>query len=177
MNAEKRYASSLLQLAVERNEVEVVYEDMQSVSLTLKESRDLRLALKSPVITVTAKSTIIRSLFFNKVCTTTQAFIDMLLKKSRIDLLAQIAEKYTQLYHDYAGIIEVEVTTTEALSKEQEANLVHSLHTSTGKKILLKPLIDPAIIGGIKARIDDTVIDGSIQYKLQTLRKSLIQQG
>jgi F-type H+-transporting ATPase subunit delta len=177
MNAASRYARSLLQLAVERNELEKVNTDMQFISDTLKESRDLQLALKSPIISKSVKSSLITALFYSNVSKITQAFIDLLLKKSRIVILAQAADAFKDQYNEHVGIIEVEITTSEALNKEQEEKLILSLQKSTGKKILLKPVTDPRIMGGIKARIDDTVIDGTIQHKLETLRKTLIQQG
>lgn len=177
MNAASRYARSLLQLAVERNELDQVNKDMEFISQTLKESRDLWMALKSPIISKSVKSSLITTLFYSNVSKTTQAFIDLLLKKSRIVMLAQAADAFKDQYHHHAGIIEVEITTSEALNKEQEEKLVQSLQKSTGKKIILKPVTDPHIMGGIKARIDDTVIDGTVRHKLETLRKTLIQQG
>jgi F-type H+-transporting ATPase subunit delta len=177
MNAASRYASSLLQLAVERNEIEKVYQDMQFISRTLKDSRELWLALKSPIISKSLKSSLMNTLFYDNVSKTTQAFIDLLLKKRRIVMLAQTAEAFKDQYNHYAGIIEVEITTSEALSKDQEEKLVQKLQISTGKKITLKPIMDSSILGGIKARIDDTVIDGTVQHKLETLRKTLIQKG
>jgi len=177
MNAASRYASSLLQLAVERNEVEVVNQDMLFISRTLKDSRDLWLALKSPIIAKSVKTSLMNTLFYSHVSKTTQAFIDLLLNKSRIVMLAQTAEAFKDQYNQYSGIIEVEITTFEKLSKEQEEKLIQSLQKSTGKKIMLKPVTDTRILGGLKARIDDTVIDGTVQYKLETLRKTLIQKG
>jgi len=177
MKAASRYASALLQLAVERNEIEQVNQDMQFISRTLKDSKDLWLALKSPIISKSVKSTLMNTLFYNNVSKTTQAFIDLLLKKSRIVMLGQTADAFKDQYNLFAGIIEVEITTSEALSKDQEQKLDQMLQKSTGKKIILKPIIDSRILGGIKARIDDTVIDGTVQYKLETLRKTLIQKG
>jgi F-type H+-transporting ATPase subunit delta len=177
MKAASRYANALLQLAVERNEIEQVNQDMQFISRTLKDSKDLWLALKSPIISKSVKSTLMNTLFYNNVSKTTQAFIDLLLKKSRIVMLGQTADAFKDQYNLFAGIIEVEITTSEALSKDQEQKLDQMLQKSTGKKIILKPIIDSRILGGIKARIDDTVIDGTVQYKLETLRKTLIQKG
>jgi F-type H+-transporting ATPase subunit delta len=42
-----------------------------------------------------------------------------------------------------------------------------------GKPVLLKPKVDPAIIGGIIIRVGDKLIDGSIRSKLAALKKDL----
>ena len=58
-----RYAKSLLDFAVEKKVVEVVYQDMLSFKETCQGSKELVLALKSPIIKHHTKLAILNKLF------------------------------------------------------------------------------------------------------------------
>ena len=56
-------------------------------------------------------------------------------------------------------------------SADQQTRLAAALSTATGTHVSLKVIVDPTILGGIIARIGDTVIDGSIRHRLEQLRE------
>jgi F-type H+-transporting ATPase subunit delta len=66
-----------------------------------------------------------------------------------------------------------EVRTAIPLDDEQRRRLTEALERATGKKIELKVIVDPSVVGGIVARVGDTVIDGSIRHRLEQLREAL----
>lgn len=177
MKAASRYAASLLQLAVERNNLDAVVKDMTDIGTTLEGSRELAVFLRSPVVNAQQKRTVLKELFEGKVSETTSAFLDILVRKGREDQIHEVVRAFKKLYNEHAGIVEVEVTTASELSSKQEESLKTALEQRTGKKIVILKQIDPSVRGGIKARIDDTVIDGTVQYKLEKLRKSLQVKG
>ncbi|MBP6694738.1 MAG: F0F1 ATP synthase subunit delta, partial [Saprospiraceae bacterium] len=72
-----RYAKSLLDLAVERSEIDTVYQDMLMFKKMVS-NRDLYLLLKSPIVNTTKKHSIVKSLFDGKISATTKAFLDII---------------------------------------------------------------------------------------------------
>jgi F0F1-type ATP synthase delta subunit len=44
-----------------------------------------------------------------------------------------------------------------------------------GRKVVMDDTVDPSIIGGFIARIEDILIDGSIRQRLESLKKSLVE--
>lgn len=177
MKAAFRYAKSLLQLAVERKELDAIVADMALIASTAEASRELVLFLKSPVIAKSHKKEALAGIFDGKISETTRAFMDILVRKGREDSLLAVTKAFEKLYHEYAGIVDVEVTTASELDPVQEQQLVASLQTKTGKKVVVSKKIDPAVRGGVKARIGDTVIDGTVQHKLEQLRNTLHAKG
>lgn len=177
MKAAIRYAKSLLQLAVERKELDAVSRDMILMDNTIKASRDLVLFLRSPIISKSQKLKALQELFGDKVSSTTNAFIEIIVRKGRESEIIDMVTAFRKLYNEHSGIVEVEITTAGELSAEQKGKLSTSLESRTGKKVILSERVDPAVRGGIRARIEDTVIDGTIQYKLEQLRNTLLTKG
>jgi len=177
MKASIRYAKSLLELAVERNELEAISEDMKLMENTVDGSRDLVLFLRSPIISKSQKQKVLQEVFASRVSETTKAFIDIIVRKGRESDIISVGSAFRKLYNEHSGIVEVEVTTATELGTVQKNELAKSLESRTGKKVILTERVDPAVRGGIRARIDDTVIDGTIQHKLEQLRNTLLTKG
>ena len=66
-----------------------------------------------------------------------------------------------------------EIRTAYPLDDTHIQALAESLGRATGKHVSVKVIIDPSVMGGVVARIGDTVIDGSIRHRLDQLRESL----
>ena len=65
-----------------------------------------------------------------------------------------------------------EVRSAVELTDDQKQRLVAALEAKTGKKVELKVIIDPTVLGGLVAQVGDTVIDGSIKTRLQQLKSA-----
>lgn len=172
--AARRYATALLELAEERNEVEQILEDIQLVHNTIEGSRELVLFLKSPVINFDDKIGALKKLFFDDLTEATQLFVKLLAKKDRINLLDQIAEAFIEKYKEFAGIITVDVFVARELSNGQQEELHNELEEKTQKTVDMNITVDDNLKGGMAIRIDDTVIDGTVKHKLKKLEEKLL---
>ena len=74
---------------------------------------------------------------------------------------------------DHQQVVRAELTTAEAISSEQEAQLRERLARATGRQVMLTTRVDPAILGGVVTRIGSTVYDGSLAAQLTRLRARL----
>ncbi|NTU67812.1 MAG: F0F1 ATP synthase subunit delta [Chlorobiaceae bacterium] len=171
--ASRRYASALLDVAVDGNFLETVTADLQQIDEVLGASRDLQLALKSPLIKGDLKSSILEEIFSGKVCDKTMIFLKLLSHKKRANLIAEVVTEFNALLDEKNGYLNADVKSAVKLSDEQARELVNSLSSRTGKKIRAKMSLDASLIGGFTAKIGDTILDGSVSHQLQLLRKSL----
>lgn len=172
--AARRYASALLQLAKERDEVEDILDDIELIRNTIDNSHDLVVFLRSPVIKYDDKVQALSKLFDDRVNEATARFIALLARKKRANILDQIVEAFIEQYYQYVGITEVEVYTAFELNQEQRQQLHSSLEKATGKSVKMNVTLDSSLKGGIAVRIDDTVIDGTVKHKLEELEKSFL---
>lgn len=173
----QRYANALMQVAVERNEVEVILEDVRLINNTLQNSRELVLFLKSPIIKRDKKMNVLTELFSNKVNELTLTFIEVMTRKNRENILPAVFPAFIKRYNEYAGIVDVEVASAEVLSESEKNDLQKALEQKTDKKIQLHLSEDKSLKGGLKIRIDDTVIDGTVKHKLEQLESLFYNAG
>lgn len=105
------------------------------------------------------------------------------LPREKIDMAAKlIVSKYpskaTQIYRLLKRQIQhqdeyIEITTAVAIEKENKAYLENILNDKTGKNNIYTYIVDPKIIGGIKIRVGETIIDDSQFGKIQALKENL----
>ena len=69
------------------------------------------------------------------------------------------------------------MTTAVPLPPETLARLETGLREATGKQITMRVSVDPALLGGVVARVGSTVYDGSIRTQLKKMRDQLVAQG
>lgn len=171
--AARRYATALLELAEERDEVESILSDVQFVDQTIKGSNELVMFLKSPIINFDDKIAALNKLFFDDLTKASKLFMKLLAKKDRINLLDQITEAFIKKYKKAAGIITVNVLVARELTEKQSNELHKELEEKTGKTVEMGIGVDESLKGGMSIRIEDTVIDGSVKHKLEKLEESL----
>jgi len=166
-----RYAKSLLQLAAERNELEVVHTDMQLVASTTDESRDLSLLLKSPLVKTDKKQSILKAIFAGKLSALSDGFINIITAKKRESLLEGIAEDFIRQYKVLKSITVAEITTAVALDEALKNKIIGLLPDGIkGDTVQVKENINPEIIGGYIVRMGDIQIDNSIARRLNNLK-------
>ena len=167
-----RYSRSLLLIAIERGEVEQVFNDMKLVAKTCSENRDLTVLLRSPIIKTDKKRSILREIFGNKISKTSLAFIEIITNKRREYFLWKIAEEFANQYKENKKITTATVTSTMKLDTVLKEKILALIKNKTKQEVDLIEKTDEKLIGGFILRIGDTQIDVSIQRKLNDLKKS-----
>lgn len=171
--AASRYAKSILDLGIEQAQVDALYSDMQLIASVCKESKDLVLLLKSPVVKKDVKLNVLSKVFGAQVSTITNSFLSILTKKNREELLADIATAYIQQYKSYKNIVTAKVTTAVALTDELRKEITSIIKNSgvTGT-LEIEEHVDPTIIGGIILKVEDKQVDASLLRSFKDLKKN-----
>lgn len=171
--AAKRYANAFLGLAIEKDILEKTKEDMLLIKNTIDGSSDLQVFLKNPIIKKDQKKAAVKTIFEGKIQDVTFEFYNLLARKDREGLLEEISNKFLELYNQHQGIIKVGVTSAKKLDNSQLKELENNIEKSTGKKVQFETKVEEDLIGGLKIRIEDTVVDGSVKFKLSQLKERL----
>ena len=167
-----RYAKSLLDLAIEKNQLKECYNDLIAIDTLCTDSSDFTLMLKSPIINTSKKLTIIKSLFEKKLSKTTYLFIELITKKKRESLLHAISKNFIDLYKSCHKIITASVTTTIPLDKDLKEKVVSFVKSKMDMDVELIEQINQDIIGGAIIKVGDFQIDDSVKKQLKELRNS-----
>lgn len=98
------------------------------------------------------------------------AFLRILAEHGRLDLVPQTARLIAGMRDKRLGVVEAEVTTATPLTPDLTDKMKQTLEKTTGRKVRLALKTDPAILGGMVARVGSMVYDGSLRTRLSALR-------
>ena len=109
----------------------------------------------------------IQSLIFGAVLCLVGGFLGIL------GILADIVEAYRARLMDHLGVVKATVTTAHVLPAERAANIERSLAHASGRQVILTTEVDPALLGGLVAKVGSTVYDASVARNLERIRQTL----
>lgn len=171
----KRYAQAAFKLALEKNELESWQVGLGKIADLTKDEKLMAL-LQNPRLPFDAKKSLLQKqlgeinpLVFNLAL--------LLVSKGLLKLSGDISQQYNDLLDAHRGIERAKVTTALPLGDEESEAISRRLGEIVERKVVIDTQVDPSVIGGFIARIGDTLIDGSIHQKLETLRRSLVEVG
>src|SRR5215467_8636572 len=126
-----RYAKSLLDLAIEKNQLEIVYKDMLFLQTICKGSREFINLLKSPIIQADKKDKILDTITKDNIGVITASFNKLLVQKGREMYLPEIINAFIQQYKDHKGIYTVKLTTAVPVSDDLKKSIVNKIKSGT----------------------------------------------
>jgi F-type H+-transporting ATPase subunit delta len=167
-----RYAKSLIDLAIEKGELENIFADMQWLQQVCKQSRDFTALLRSPVIKPDKKQKVVESVIAGKVGVITAAFVRLLIAKGRESNLPEITTAFTSQYKAYKNIHIVKLTTAAPLNDDLKNEIIARIKkTSDMQNIELETAVNENLIGGFVLQSGDKLIDASIAYDLKQIAR------
>jgi F-type H+-transporting ATPase subunit delta len=151
---------------------------LQSFDAALRASAELQNALTSPAVPASRKKAALarigETLGLSRIV---RNFLFVLIDHRRIAGLAEITQLFEKTLDERLGFARAEVVAARELSEAQRAALTSELERLAGKRIRLRTSVDPALIGGVVARIGSTVYDGSVRGRLHALQRRLTAES
>ena len=170
----RRYASALADVVIERNEAQLVQEELGAWAKMIRENEALLEAFSNPTVPYEQKQNVLNALIARtKVRPTTTNFLRTLLKNQRLSDLPEVTAKLAQILDERSGIVSAEITSARPVSDSARVLLEQKLAEMTGKKARLTFATDESLLGGIVTRIGSTIYDGSVSNQLSRLREEL----
>ena len=171
-----RYAKSLIDLAVEKNALEQVYDDMLLLQNIFKNNREFVTIMKSPVILPGKKEDIFRAVAQGgRISQFTTLFFQLLIRKSREASFPEIVNAFIDQYKVKKNIQTIKLTTAKPVSDEIRQEIVRKVQAqSPNKQIDLKTEVKEDLIGGFVLEMGDTLVDASIAYDLKAIKKQFL---
>jgi F-type H+-transporting ATPase subunit delta len=174
----ERYAQAIFELAAETNELSSVSEQIRKVADVWAQSAELRGALENPVVDADQRARVLADVAARLgVRGTALNALQVMAARRRLAALPAIARQLTRLSDQQQGIIRASITSAQPLPESYYQSLVTKLEASTKKKVMLEKHQDASLIGGVVAKIGDSIIDGSIRGRLSALEKKLMAGG
>ena len=167
-----RYAKAILEMAQASGAAAQVNEDMTLIASTIKGNTELSNFINSPVYKGEMKESALNEVF-SGVQNITKGLFHLLFENKRFEILEQIAVEYNTQFDVVSGIENATVTTAFAITPELESKVMAKIKEFSDKKINIKNIVDPSIIGGFILRVGDKQFNASVANSLLTLKREL----
>jgi F-type H+-transporting ATPase subunit delta len=163
----------MFELGLKQNQLDRTLDDVRQIAQVFAH-RKLLYLLREPKIPVQRKETAIRQALQGKVLPTSLNLALLVVQRELVEAMPNIARELEQLVLNYKNQAVAKVTTATKIDDAQMTLIKKALEQRTGKTILIESRVEPAILGGVVARVGDQVIDGSIRNRLNALRQQLL---
>jgi len=167
----QRYAKSLIDSAIELNQLDAVHSDVLLLQQVLK-NRDFVVMLESPIIKSDKKFKIIHTITSGKIAKVTDLFLSLLCKKSREANLAGIVSSFISQYNTIKGLHTARLTTAWPISDSLRDSFTQKIKTSSSiDHLQLETKVDESLIGGFVLEMEGKLVDASILRDLNDVKK------
>ena len=171
-NAGRRYAQAIFELAQSQNRLDEWANNLTDIAQTFDQD-EVKRYLENPKTAKNQKRAFVENVLGKEISPESLKLALLLVQRERQASIDSIRLEYSRMLNRLRGIEIAEVTTAVPMNEQEQSHIRERLQSMTGKQIQMEMKVDPAIIGGIIARIGDTLIDGSVTSRLQALRKQL----
>jgi len=166
------YAEAIFRIASESNALPVWSEALRLLEEIARDPQ-VTAALESPKLTAASKESLLLSVCGERLDAVGRSFVRVLVDSDRVSVIPQIRTLFEELKNDADGVASARIDTAFPLSDEQLRELTAALAKRFGKKIEATVNVDPALGGGARITVGDTVIDGTIQAQLAAMAVQL----
>lgn len=171
------YARALFELAEERNVFDEVADELNQIAQLLHDHPNLNAVFSHPLIKSERLADSLTKIFQGRVSDTTFHFLMILNNKARLDQTLGVRIAFNRLLKAKRGEIDVEVQTAHELDSGQLQQFGDKISSAIGHKAILNPKADASLIGGMKIRIGDKLIDGSVSTQLRRMKDDIIKRA
>jgi len=166
------YAEAAFALARDANALPAWSSMLRYASTVIADPR-MAQALDNPRFTAGDKEALLLSVCGDKLDHLGRSFLRVLVEADRVALLPQIDALFDELKNEAEGVAKARIDSAFPLDDRQLAELRTTLEKRFGKRIEATVNVDPALIGGARITVGDTVIDASVAAQLQVMANRL----
>lgn len=170
----RRYAKAIFEIGSQQGGLDKMGADLRTLAHAMRDSAELQSTLSNPAIRKAERRKIIDALLQRiGVVTVTRNAVYLLLDGERLGSLPGISRELDAMIEAKAGRVAAEVVSAKPLDPSQLTQITATLEKLSGKKVSVSSRQDPELLGGVVAKVGDTVYDGSLRTQLRNLRDEL----
>ena len=166
------YADAAFEVAREKNDL-AGFGRMLALAQTVAADPGMAEALASPKLDADAKTALFLSIAGDRYSAEMRNFVRILIEGDRIGVLPEVRALYETRKDEADGVAKATIETAMPIAAAQLADLTAALERRFGKKIEVTVAENPALVGGARITVGDTVIDGSVRGKLAVMAQAL----
>ena len=166
------YARSLFEVAMEHDVLDRVHDELGEFAEALSKDRTLQVFLFSPYFSSEEKRDGVTKIvsdadehFVN--------FLELLAERHRMPALFRIKTEFDSLWAEENKLLPVTVTSAIELDEGLVNDIGKRIEEQTGRQVDLSSDVDPDVLGGLRVRVGNMVLDATVRNRLDQLRKQV----
>jgi len=167
------YSQAFVEVARAENQGGAIEDDLFRFARALDANDDLRMALADRAVPAERRIAVVEELMGGVALPVSVGLVSMVVGAGRAGELSAVVDRFLQLSAEERKHEVAEVRAAVPLDERLRDRLAKALSHATGKEVEVKVVVDPTVLGGVVARIGDTVIDGSVRRRLDQLRERI----
>ena len=170
-----KYAQGLYKVALKEENVTQFSVRLHSIMNILKSVPELNQLFITRRVQIEDKMVMLKNILGDKISGIEMDLIVLLIENGHMLLYGEILKRFDYLLDKESEIIKVQITSSTRLPDDEVQKISVTIENKIQKKLNVKMDIDTSLMGGIKLRVGNTLIDGSVSNRLQKMRDTLIQ--
>ncbi|MEM9790987.1 MAG: ATP synthase F1 subunit delta [Planctomycetota bacterium] len=172
------YAQALLELGDESGQTDRIAGQVADLAQLLRDAPDLRTLTESPAIKDADRAGVVQRVFEGRLADPLYKLLQVMTRKGRLSQLPAMTASFKKLLDERNGIVPVDAWVAAPMDADTVQRVKNDIgHALGGKTIELEQHVDENLIGGLKVKIGDTLIDASVATQLRSIRTQLIEAG
>jgi F-type H+-transporting ATPase subunit delta len=171
--SDNAYAAAIVALAEGLGDLDVVDNELTTVARAVNGSREMQERLSDINIPPSVRLKFVESEALSAAHPTTRAALAMVIAGEAASSIGEISDLVSDEAARRRDASVAEVTVAQPIDDASAERLRTALERKLGRKLTLKVTVDPSVVGGVRARVGDTVIDGSLSGRLSEVRTRL----
>jgi F-type H+-transporting ATPase subunit delta len=172
-NRIEAYAQAFLQIATAEGRPGEVEDDLFRFARALEANDELRAALTDRSLPAERRIAVVEALMGGTAFPTSVGLVSMVVGADRAGDLPAVVDRFLELAAAERKHEVAEVRSAVPLDDQLRERLARALSENTGRQVEVKVIVDPSVLGGVVARIGDTVIDGTVRRRLEQLKERI----
>ncbi len=167
------YATALVAVAEAEGVLAEVDDELFTFAKAADQNPQLREALTDQTLPVENRQALVRDILGTRAHAVTIHLISFLIESGRGRDLSKIADGVAKIAAASRQHVVAEIRSAVPLTDKQRDRLEKALSKATGREVEVKGIVDPTVVGGVIARVDDLVFDGSVASRLEDAKHAL----
>jgi F-type H+-transporting ATPase subunit delta len=172
----KTYAQGLLDNLPDNDHAEEIATELDAVVKLLDEIEGFEPLLTRAMLTKTQRNELVTRIFSGRVSEKTEAFVTVLGRRDRLEVIRAAAKVFRQLLNARKGLLEVHATTAVPLEPRRHDEIAKMISEQLGSEIILIAHVDSNMVGGIVIRVGDRVFNASLSMSIKKLSNRLARR-
>jgi F-type H+-transporting ATPase subunit delta len=171
------YAEAMFRISEAEGEADAVEDQLFAFAKAVEGDPKLREALTDPALPAGNKRALVAELMGDRANPHAVNLLGFLIDEGREREIPRVIEELAAVGAERRRHAVAEVRSAVPLDRERRERLERALSRATGKTVEVKVVVDPSVIGGVLAKVEDEVFDGTVRTKLAEARRQLTDAG